>query len=640
MTWGNWLGALWFLPVLPAIVVLYFLRLKRREIVVSSSLLWSRVLEERRVNSPFQRFRNSLLLILQLLAAAVLIAALARPEIASTPAANRTHVLLIDVSASMAARAGDATRLAEAKRLAGHYIDALPAGERGAVISFARRAKAVTPVTDDRGVLARAVASLEVIPGSSQIDDAMGLAQALVQNYLALSVGEELGVGEAVAVVFSDGGFPAWPGEGFPLPANYIQVGEAASNSGVVALAARLDFERPGTLQIYTEVRNFSTQPAAGFVSILQDGLEVKAARADAIEAGGKWSRSFETDAGAGLIEVRWQPESDDALELDNRAWLAVGAQQGIKVWRIGADNFLLDGALAVLPNVEVTRVAAADVAPFLLDGRAPPDLLVWNRVAPAELPRDVPQLYFGALPPGVWSQEAATIRFPPIVSWNRGHPVNRYLTFGALDQSIEEARVLKPAPGVELLLETSEGGLIATYSAAGQRGIVVSFDTLQSNWPVQLSFPLFLYNAVAYLTTAEGATGMSLRCEELLTVRVPRTVKTCELHRPDGRRDVVEPDATGTVRYADTNALGPYLVSWRPAVAASPDIADEQEVIPVNLLAARESDLTPVTRLEIAGQQISSSQQPRPVSREYWPWVLALALLVVCVEWNFYHRP
>src|SRR3990170_3237413 len=48
------------------IVILYMLKLRRREVEVSSTMLWQMLLRDREANSPWQRLRRNLLLFLQL----------------------------------------------------------------------------------------------------------------------------------------------------------------------------------------------------------------------------------------------------------------------------------------------------------------------------------------------------------------------------------------------------------------------------------------------------------------------------------------------------------------------------------------------------------------------------------------------
>src|SRR5215469_8287927 len=73
----------WFLLAVP-IVLLYLLRKKRQRLIVPSTLLWRRAIEEIEATVPFKRLRRNLLLLLQLLVLAAIVLALARPALNSS----------------------------------------------------------------------------------------------------------------------------------------------------------------------------------------------------------------------------------------------------------------------------------------------------------------------------------------------------------------------------------------------------------------------------------------------------------------------------------------------------------------------------------------------------------------------------
>src|SRR3954470_23460192 len=87
----------------PLLLVLYFLKLRRREMEVSSTLLWKKAIQDLQVNAPFQRLRRNLLLILQMALLLALCLALTRPVTFFKPGAGKSTVILIDRSASMSA---------------------------------------------------------------------------------------------------------------------------------------------------------------------------------------------------------------------------------------------------------------------------------------------------------------------------------------------------------------------------------------------------------------------------------------------------------------------------------------------------------------------------------------------------------
>ena len=72
-------SALFFAFFIPAVIVLYLLKLKRTDLQIPSTLLWRRSLEDLKANTPFQKLKRNLLLLLQLIIIALLTFAVARP---------------------------------------------------------------------------------------------------------------------------------------------------------------------------------------------------------------------------------------------------------------------------------------------------------------------------------------------------------------------------------------------------------------------------------------------------------------------------------------------------------------------------------------------------------------------------------
>src|SRR3954470_6781749 len=180
-TFTNWpAGAIAAAVVVPALLVLYFLKLRRREMTVPSTLLWRKAIQDLQVNAPFQKLRRNLLLLLQMLLLLLLVLALARPVANYYRGAGKTSVILIDRSGSMSSRdmKGGKTRLDEAKRRARELVDSMQRGSTAMVIGFDDSAETVQPFTTDTAALRRAIDSIQPTDRRTSLKMAYQLADA------------------------------------------------------------------------------------------------------------------------------------------------------------------------------------------------------------------------------------------------------------------------------------------------------------------------------------------------------------------------------------------------------------------------------------------------------------------------------
>jgi hypothetical protein len=296
----HWSLAALLLLVPALIVLLYFLRLKRKPLQVPSTFLWKKSIEDLHVNSLFQWLRDNVLLLLQVLAVLFLLYAVMGFRFHGATTQSSHYILLIDNSASMAATDVKPSRLEWAKEEALKVIDAQSAENVGMVIAFNSKAATLQAYTSDRSKLREAVLAIEQSNQTTRIDEALMLADSLanqvrstqdqaVQPEGLVEPGKERqyfapeGIPTDV-YIFSDGGFPDLS-EASQSKLNSLLAGntkalgnmhlhfqlagvpgpENVNNVGIIAFnVVRLDrgqLQRPSggpiQLQAFAQLRNF-----------------------------------------------------------------------------------------------------------------------------------------------------------------------------------------------------------------------------------------------------------------------------------------------------------------------------------------------------------------------------------------------
>src|SRR6478609_5114211 len=146
--------AAWFLVGMPLIVLLYMLRLKRRDITVSTHLFWQRILQESSRRAFFHRLRHLLSLLLQILIFLLIAGALARPLWKPEAEVASNTVIVLDTRARMhALEANGQTRFAKAIAAARDYFQHANARASICLVTADHSARIAVPFTDDEKTL-------------------------------------------------------------------------------------------------------------------------------------------------------------------------------------------------------------------------------------------------------------------------------------------------------------------------------------------------------------------------------------------------------------------------------------------------------------------------------------------------------
>lgn len=589
MTFLNpwaWLAALLAIPI----VLLYMLRLQQTRVRVPSLLLWEAVLADRHANRPWQRLRRNWLLILQLLALFALVAALARPALPAPLTVRGRLIVLLDASASMQAREGETTRFALAQRELRRLGDSFTADARIALILVDAQPRLVLR-DGDAQAFRRAVEQLT--PGSGPADWA---------SAAALAVGLATAP-DTLTLIVTDAAFdaplPALPGE-----VRLLSVGNETPNVGIVAFALR----RSGAgEQAFIRVRN-AGPAAARTLTLYVDGAPWEQ-RPLTLPAEGEASITFDALPAFTWLEARLSPE--DALTLDDRAWVAAQPAQGGTVLLVTPDNPFLLRALRLLPGglrVEVASTLEAaqggDYGLLVADGPvtgALPAVNLWA-IAPA------PGTPCGE--PGAPYTVTTTIRG----QWT--HPLLTNVDWR--DVYVARATAYTPPPEATVLIETGDGPLLWTVERGGQRVACLGFALRDSDLPLQVAFPILTANLVGWLlpqTSSEPV--LPLPAGVPWTLDLPADARGT-LITPDGARLPWPPETLPT-------APGLYRVDVESASGPA------TRVVALSLLDEAESDLRP--RPVSVGTRPLEPLQEGGGWREVGRYPLALALLLIVVE-------
>ncbi|WP_248724425.1 VWA domain-containing protein [Seonamhaeicola sp. ML3] len=169
----------WALLVIPLAIVWYVFKHRKQTAELKiSSLKGFKV-----TNSWLPKLRH-FLFVLRLLALALLITALARPQTVDVSSKTKTTrgidiVMAIDVSASMLAKDLSPNRLEALKKVAAEFIKGRP-NDRIGLVEYAGESYTKTPITSDKSIVLRSLKSIRynnIIEGGTAIG--MGLATSV-----------------------------------------------------------------------------------------------------------------------------------------------------------------------------------------------------------------------------------------------------------------------------------------------------------------------------------------------------------------------------------------------------------------------------------------------------------------------------
>ncbi|MCC7163353.1 MAG: BatA and WFA domain-containing protein [Anaerolineae bacterium] len=608
--------------LLPVIVALYFLKLRRTEQRVSSTFLWKTLVRDTAANAPWQRLKPNLLLLFQLLFLIALIAALARPFVWGDAAASSHLILVIDTSASMRATDAQPTRLAEAIAQARRLIENLPDGARVTLIDAGASVRVPVSGAVAKSAGFRALDGLQAGWGGTDMGSALTLAATIAENEP-----------DAELVLLSDGHFTLPENIALPSRARFIPLGNTRENQAFGSFT--VSSQGGGkTLTAFAQLVNFSERAATRRLTVRNEQGQLVTAR-DVVLEPNKAQVITLADLPADAESFTAQLGGADFLGSDDSAWAVVPIRDRAEVRLVTSGNRFLKTALSLLPGVQVTSIKPAETLTVTTTTNLPAALTIFDSNIPTGTLPAGNLLFIAPSRATDYFSVTGRIKAPVPLTVSADDPFTRYVDLR--DVAIQDAaRITLPNWGRAALIERATGApLLIVGETDGRRIGILAFDLRHSDLPLRVAFPLLMANLVDTLIP-DGAAGIAQNVGPNHPVTIATAPETTRVvvRAPDGRETILTPQQ-GHVRFEGTTQPGVYTISSRDA---------QGQTIPlrrfaVNAFNADESDISPRATLQLgSGPATTNIELPR-ARNEWWMPLAWLALIVLIGEWLLAYR-
>ncbi len=497
-----------FLAAVPIIIILYLLKPKGVDYRISSNLLWQKLLKNQQSKTFFEKFVHNILMYVQILTVILLMIALMSPFIKVDGQSGGRKILLMDTSGSMQHVGSDEkTRLEKAVEEACDYVKTVQDASFSVVTADASGTSLLAVDVTDADSL---VQTLQGITGSDAGGD-LTASQEILDTLMGTD--EE---GTADLLVFTDGaGAEAFDGLHAVAEKELYVVGEATAN--VANEYTVYTLREDGLYDVMVSMTNYSGEQAVFDVGLYEEDGKLLSLSQVQLAPGETTVCLFEQVDWQGqslsteITGISFAGGSKDSLEKDNVSRAVKSKSNLIHGILVGNGNTFLEKAyLAVTGESIVKNTDGAGLAndANTAGGSANYNLAIYDA---GQVPGDgnISLLRFGDA-----KGEATEVLNNVVLDM-----ADCDLTSGLSGFSIgvNTAYCFEVPEGAESFLEYN-GKCVGYYGEVnGRKEVVVGFDIRESDFPLRAEFPVFLANAMIYLTdTSWLATNVYYAGEEL----------------------------------------------------------------------------------------------------------------------------
>ncbi len=559
--------------------LMYLLKMRERLVPVSAHFLWERVLKAGQRSLLARILRRLFSFLLQLLILATVLLTLGDPRPKTSAIRKVKTLLLLDESASMKTKdmrseGEPQSRWKAAVELARKVIISKNPEDQILLVSFASKPTPQSAWETDTAALLSTLERIKPRDTPGTLEAGLRYASQLLHKQK-----------DAKVVLITDGAVPQegglfWPPvdptckggakrldlTGLNIELLPVRPKGPLVNLAITSLAARPLPTDTETGEVLVKAKNYSDKEVKARIDLYVDG---------------NWreSRTFQFAGGEEVfmllrlplvgtdLEARLKTLDGtvDPLELDNKAWAVLPQKPEPRVLLVGRENLFLEAAVLLIPGY-FEKITPEEYSPAMVSscaekGGTPCNLVIFNGFVPKVLPPTKNQLFLN--PQGPPFKVANRGKGNLQILWTGGkrkHPIMKGVSMKDVNLWGVTSSFVRQKGDVPLMQVDARGTIFGLlhYKKDGRRLVGLGFSLKDSDFVLQLSFPVFILNLVHWFM----GTSPDFLATHPTGVPHKFTVDSDALTYPDGttlklpgRNLTLQPDYVGVYTFTKKGA-------------------------------------------------------------------------------------
>ncbi|RKD30552.1 vWA domain-containing protein [Thermohalobacter berrensis] len=597
MNFYSPISFLFLLGIIP-IILMYLLKKKHERIEISSTYLWKKAIKDMEANTPWQKLKKNLLLLLQILIFTLIVLALTEPYIISESMNVENLIIVLDKSTSMQSTDIKESRFNMAKEEIEKIVDNLRKESYVTLITMGNKPEILLNKGNDKGLIRKKLRNIQVGNSSDNIEDTLSLIRAMTKGMKNYRV-----------IFYTDKGIEE---ELKNITVKNIKK-DKSQNIAIEKLTHAVD---NGKMSVLITVTNYSNLEKTGDLTLYVDN-EIYDVKEVTIK--GKNSRNiyFDVPSNSGLLEA--EIDINDDLKIDNKRYHVIKNTLYKKVLLTTKGNLFLEKAISLNNNVELYK------SNKILEDIRGYDLYVYDGMIPDKLPLDGNIVIFD--PPknnGIINVKGKVMEGELKIK------EDELFNYVDMDFASRGMKVFEtPKWGVPILL-LNDYPVMVKGMKDKQKFIIAGFDLHETDFPLKTDFPIFISNILDYTLNIKGQENIKIFSGEEINIEILPKTEIAYVITPSGLKKKIAPPFP-VAPYTDTNETGIYKIIQE---SASGDIIS---YFATNINTKQESNIN--FEYTLKGTTTELGDNKGEVYSSLQSLFIWLALIFLALEWVVYNR-